>query len=155
MSPIRVDAEPHRRCAEVDGAAMEVARQRTERTYPELIGSRSRAKLVVLEGEIVGRFSVETQTFIRLLARAKTRAVPGFLGCTDGVLSWLALRPRFSWIKNTDNTQTQHTHTHTTPIWAKNGLAQNGRQHDGQKCHWPKLDWPKSVMTLNARENDV
>ena len=73
VSPIRAGGEPHQRCAEVDGAAMEVARQRKEKTYPELT---SGAKLVVLAGEIGGRSSVETQTFIPLLARAKTRAVP-------------------------------------------------------------------------------
>ena len=76
MSPLRADGEPHRRCAEVDGAALAVARRRKERTYPELVGDSQRAKLVVLAGEIGGRFSEETHTFIRLLARAKTRSIP-------------------------------------------------------------------------------
>ena len=76
VSPLRADGEPHRRCAEVDGAALAAARRRKERTYPELVGDRQRAKLVVLAGEIGGRFSEETHTFIRLLARAKTRSVP-------------------------------------------------------------------------------
>ena len=56
-------------------AALNAARCRKVRSYPELSGERGRAKLVVLAGEIGGRFSEETQTFIRLLARAKTRSV--------------------------------------------------------------------------------
>ena len=56
--------------------ALDAARRRKVRTYPELTGGRGRAKLVVLAGAIGGRFSVETQTFIHLLARAKTRAIP-------------------------------------------------------------------------------
>ena len=101
VSPIRADGEPHRRCAEVDGAALEAARRRKERTYPELAGGRGRAKLVVFAGEIGGRFSEETQTFLRLLARAKTRAIPepfcalvrGCLECAGGILSWPVLQP--------------------------------------------------------------
>ena len=76
VSPVRADGEPHRQCQDMDGAALDAARRRKARTYPELTGGRGRAKLVVLAGEIGGRFSVETQTFIRLLARAKTRAIP-------------------------------------------------------------------------------
>ena len=76
VSPLRADGEPHRRCSDVDGAASEAARRRKEGTYPELSGNQGRAKLIVLAGETGGRFSEETQTFIRLLARAKTRSVP-------------------------------------------------------------------------------
>ena len=76
VSPVRADGEPHRQCQDMDGPALDAARRRIARTYPELTGGRGRAKLVVLAGEIGGRFSVETQTFIRLLARAKTRAIP-------------------------------------------------------------------------------
>ena len=39
VSPLRADGEPHRRCAEVDGAALVAARRRKERTYPEWWGT--------------------------------------------------------------------------------------------------------------------
>ena len=38
VSPLRADGERHRRCAEVDGAALVAARHRKERTFPELVG---------------------------------------------------------------------------------------------------------------------
>ena len=75
-------------CAEVDGAALAAARRRKERTYPELVGDSQRAKLVELAGEIGGRFSEETHTFVRLLARAKTRSIPEPL-CTRARQSWM------------------------------------------------------------------
>ena len=37
---------------------------------------RGRVKLVVLTGDIDGRFSEETRTFVRLLVRTKTRSIP-------------------------------------------------------------------------------
>ena len=49
------------------------ARRRKERTYPELVGLRHRARLVVLAGEVVGRWSHETQTLLRFLAKARAR----------------------------------------------------------------------------------
>ena len=51
-----------------------VAGRRKERSYPELVGPRSRAKLVVLAGEVGGRWSEETATFLRLLAVARARS---------------------------------------------------------------------------------
>ena len=72
---LRADGKPHRRCAEVDGAALAAARRRKERSYPVLVSDSQRTKLVVLAGEIGGRFSEETHTFVRLLARAKTRSI--------------------------------------------------------------------------------
>ena len=70
------DGEPHRRCPEVDGAALTFTRRRKEHIYPEVIGGRGRARLVVVAGETGGRFLEETQTFLRLLAGAKTRSTP-------------------------------------------------------------------------------
>ena len=72
------------------------------RTYPELVGDSGRAKLVVLAGEIGGRFSEETHTFVRLLARAKTRSIPEPLRTRArqswvfrwGGLFWLVPQPR-------------------------------------------------------------
>ena len=86
------------RCAEVDGAALAVVRRRKERTYPELVGDSQRAKLVVLVGEIGGRFSEETHTFIRLLARfapSQSRCAFVFanLGCSDWGLFWFVPLP--------------------------------------------------------------
>ena len=52
VSPVRADGETHRQCQDTDGAALDAARRRKERTYPELTGGRGRAKLVVLAGEI-------------------------------------------------------------------------------------------------------
>ena len=72
---LRADGKPHRRCAEGVGAALAAARRRKERIYPVLVSDSQRAKLVVLAGEIGGRFSEETHTFVRLLARAKTRSI--------------------------------------------------------------------------------
>ena len=79
VSPLRADGEPHRRCPD---------RRRQERTYPELTGGRSRARLVVIAAETGGRFSEETQTLLRLLAGAKTRSTP----------KPLRIRARQSWL---------------------------------------------------------
>ena len=87
VSPLRADGEPHRRRPVEDGVALTLARWCKERTYPELTGS-GRAKLVVIAGETGGRFSEETQTFLRLLAQAKTRSVPKVL----------RVRARQSWL---------------------------------------------------------
>ena len=65
--------------AHIDGVALQVARRRKERTYPELVGLRTRSRLVVLAGEVVGRWSGETCTFVRLLAKAKARSEPSIL----------------------------------------------------------------------------
>ena len=54
-------------------------RQRKERRYPELVGRRGRARLVVLAVEVCGRWSQETQRFLSSLARAKARSVPPLL----------------------------------------------------------------------------
>ena len=52
-----------------------VRRQKVEElTYPELVGRRSRAGLVVLAGEVGGRWSAETMSFLGLLAKARARS---------------------------------------------------------------------------------
>ena len=56
-----------------DGVALLAARRRKEATYPELVGSRSRCRLVVLGGEVGGRWSAETRSFLSQLAAAKAR----------------------------------------------------------------------------------
>ena len=55
------------------------AQKRPERTNPELVGTRRRARLVVLAGEIGGRWSEETRRFLSLLAKAKARSEPPIL----------------------------------------------------------------------------
>ena len=76
VSPIRGDGTARPGTANIDGIILAQARRRKERTYPELVGRRSRARLVVLAGEVGGRWSEETQTFLRILARAKARSEP-------------------------------------------------------------------------------
>ena len=46
---------------------------RKERTYPELVRPGSRARFVVLAGEIGGRWFVETKMFLSQLALARSR----------------------------------------------------------------------------------
>ena len=54
VSLLHCDGSPHPGAANVDGAVLAAARRRKERTYPELSGPRSRARLIVLAGEIGG-----------------------------------------------------------------------------------------------------
>ena len=79
VSPLHCDGSAHPGSAHRDGTALAVARRREERTYPELVGRRARARLVVLAGEIGGRWSDETNTFVRLLAEVKARSEPPVL----------------------------------------------------------------------------
>ena len=76
---LAVDATARPGAAHTDGAVLALARRRKERTYPELIGRNATARLVVLAGEIGGRWSSETNTFVRLLAQAKAREEPPIL----------------------------------------------------------------------------
>ena len=66
------------RCAVPPFPALQVARRRKERAYPELAGPRDRARLVVLDGEVGGRWSEETRDLIQL-ARGKVRHEPAVL----------------------------------------------------------------------------
>ena len=68
VSPLRRDGSLSPNTAVRDGAALHAARRRKERTYPELVGLRARARLVVWAGEVGGRWSGETLTCLRLLA---------------------------------------------------------------------------------------
>ena len=79
VSTLKSNGEARRRTADFDGAALEVARRQKERTYPELVGPHSRAKLVVLAGEVAGRWSTEPLTFLSKLAKAKSRDQPRLL----------------------------------------------------------------------------
>ena len=76
VSPLRRDGSDRPRAADLNGAALEEARRRKERTYPELSGDGSRARLVVLAAEVGGKWSIETTNFLVSLAKAKALASP-------------------------------------------------------------------------------
>ena len=67
------DGTPRRQAAECDGVALKAARRKKEATYPELLGPRRRAQLVVIAMEVGGRWSPETRSFFSQLARARAR----------------------------------------------------------------------------------
>ena len=79
VSALHCDGSAHPRAAHVDGAVLVTARRRKERTYPELANPRGRARLVVLAGEVGGRWSEETRQFLTLLAKARARCEPRIL----------------------------------------------------------------------------
>ena len=60
VSPVRSDGTARRQCAATSGAALDQARRRKERTYPELAQPHGRARLVVLGCEVGGRWSEES-----------------------------------------------------------------------------------------------
>ena len=55
------DGSPHNGAADVDGVVLQAARRRKERTHPELVAPRTRARLVVLAVEVRSRWSGETR----------------------------------------------------------------------------------------------
>ena len=57
----------------------DLARQRKQRTYPELSGTQGRARLVVMAAEVGGRWSNEARAFVSQLAKAKARVAPRVL----------------------------------------------------------------------------
>ena len=78
VSPLHADGTARPGAARNDGVALRVARRRKERRYPEISGHNNRCRLVVLAGEVGGRWSDETRTFIRSLARCKARSEPPY-----------------------------------------------------------------------------
>ena len=68
VSLLRADGTPRPGSHARDGVALRAARRAKTRTYPELT--------VVLATEVGGRWSEETQVFLRQLAKAKARAAP-------------------------------------------------------------------------------
>ena len=74
VSALHCDGSARPHAADVDGVALSPRRRRKELTYPELKGPRSRARLVVLAGEVGGRWSAETMSFLGLLAKARSRS---------------------------------------------------------------------------------
>ena len=88
VSPLHSDGTAIRRAAAHDGAALEAARRRKERVYPELSGDGGRARLVVLAAEVGGRWSNETAGFLCALAKARAETVP-FLLQSRAEAAWL------------------------------------------------------------------
>ena len=76
VSPLQRDGTARRRAADHNGAALDDARRRKERTYPELVGERGRARLVVLGVEVGGRWSGETAEFLAALSKVKAESAP-------------------------------------------------------------------------------
>ena len=76
VSTLHCDGSARRGAAHRDGVALLTARRKKERTHPELIGPHARARLVVLAGEVGGRWSEETRSLLCQLARAKARSEP-------------------------------------------------------------------------------
>ena len=73
MCALHEDGRPRRRAAELDGVALQAAERKKVTTFPELVGPRSRATLVVLAVEVGGRWSDQTRVFLSQLARARAR----------------------------------------------------------------------------------
>ena len=76
VSPLHADGTHRRKSDTTDGQALAEARKHKERTYPELCRGNGRARLVVIAGEVGGRWSQETKDFLWCLASAKAACVP-------------------------------------------------------------------------------
>ena len=79
VSALRRDGTAREGAANRNGVAIRSAHRRKDRTYPVLAGAGRRARLVILAGEVGGRWSPETAHFLRALAVAKARDVPSIL----------------------------------------------------------------------------
>ena len=74
VSPLQRDGTARRRAADHNGAALDDARRRKERTYLELVGERGRGLIVL--AEVGGRWSGETAEFLAALSKAKAESAP-------------------------------------------------------------------------------
>ena len=70
VSALKEDGEPRR---DHDGVALAEARRNKERMYPELVGPGSRARLVVLALEVVGRWVRRSQDLRPSVGHAASR----------------------------------------------------------------------------------
>ena len=73
VGALHCDGCPRQKAADRDGVAITAARKRKEDRYPELVGGRSRTRLVVLAGEVGGRWSAESSSFLSQLSTARAR----------------------------------------------------------------------------------
>ena len=75
VKPLHCDGSARPRASSTDAVALSTARRKKERVHPELLaGHHRRARLVVLAGEVGGRWSEESRSFISQLAKAMSRA---------------------------------------------------------------------------------
>ena len=110
------------------------ARRRKELRYPELVGSGSRACLVVLALEVGGRWSPETRTFVAQLAKAKARREPPSCrrgpsrlgGCGWGAILSCAAAKAVA--------------TCFLGFWCAHGA-----DGDGRDLLWPRPTWPTAT----------
>ena len=87
VSVLRGDGSARTGAARRDGVALAAARRAKERRYPELVGRRARARLIVLAVEVGRRWSPETQKFLSLLARVRAHA-EGWLLRRRAEMAW-------------------------------------------------------------------
>ena len=73
------DGTPVRKADTCNGVALKYVRKRKEDRYPELCGMGGRARLVVIAGEVGGRWSREAQIFLQCLAQHKAQSAPKIL----------------------------------------------------------------------------
>ena len=78
VSPVRRNGASQPGASDEDGIQLHTARRRKERTYQQSLRS-GRCRLVVVAVEVGGRWSEEALRFVRLLAKAKSCAVPQVL----------------------------------------------------------------------------
>ena len=96
VSPLHRDGTARRGAADRNGVALDAARRKKERAYPELSGDEGRARLVVLAAEVGGRWSNETAHFFNALAEARSQSHSSCkggrrpLGFVVGAPCWLA-----------------------------------------------------------------
>ena len=91
VSALRRDGSARPGAADTDGVALDAARRRKEGTYPELTGAGGRARLVVIGGEVGGRWFREIMTFLRLLALNVRHSGP-----SNAILPMASCRANFS-----------------------------------------------------------
>ena len=85
---LNCDGSAQRGAAVHDGTGLSADRRGKEATCPERARPRVRARLVVLAGEVVERWSEETSVILRLLAKARTLSGPLLMRCRA---DWLLL----------------------------------------------------------------
>ena len=79
VSPVRANGQSIPGAFRHDGVALKRAKQRKQRTYPELTGGRGRTRLLVMALEIGGRWNHDAYHFLRHLAKARSREVPEYI----------------------------------------------------------------------------
>jgi len=77
VAPLRRNGRPIPRAPRHDGAALDRARRRKERTYPEV--GHNGTRLVVLGCEVGGRWNDEALDFVRRLVRHRAAQAPPLL----------------------------------------------------------------------------